>query len=73
MVKINYDEITLWVEENKPKNSLSILKQAKENISPLRDQINLDDTAVTCVAARPGMGKTSFMVYLALEYAQKKL
>ena len=68
---LSYDEITLWVEENKPKNSLPILKQATENISPLRDQINLDSAAVTCVAARPGMGKTSFLVHLALEYAQK--
>jgi replicative DNA helicase len=71
MVKINYDEITLWVEENKSKNSPSLLVQANEPLSALYGNIKLSGNAITCVAARPGMGKTSFLVHLALEYAQK--
>lgn len=32
--------------------------------------INLDESNLICIAGRPGMGKTSFALHLAQEYAK---
>ena len=43
----------------------------EENITMFNDLVKLDRGNLICIAARPGMGKTSLSIHMALEYAKK--
>lgn len=43
----------------------------EENIIMFNDLVKLDRGNLICIAARPGMGKTSLALHMALEYARK--
>ena len=46
------------------------MTQTAERKSQCYKNINLDDSNLICIAGRPGMGKTSFALFLAQEYAK---
>ena len=48
------------------------ITEHKENgITIFNDLVKLDRSNLICIAARPGMGKTSLALHMALEYAKK--
>ena len=47
------------------------IESKEDNITMFNDSVKLDRGNLICIAARPGMGKTSLAIHMALEYAQK--
>ncbi len=43
----------------------------ENNIADFHDLVKLDRNNLICIASRPGMGKTSLALHMALEYAKK--
>ena len=50
--------------------SLKFSDEERE-ISLLEDLVWVDRSNLICIAARPGMGKTSLTLHMALEYTKK--
>ena len=48
-----------------------ITEPKENNITMFSDLVKLDRGNLICIAARPGMGKTSLALHMALEYAKK--
>ena len=50
----------------------TFIESAKGNgVTMFNDLVKLDRGNLICIAARPGMGKTSLALHMALEYAKK--
>jgi len=43
----------------------------ENNITMFNNLVKLDRSNLICIAARPGMGKTSLALHMALEYSKK--
>ena len=48
-----------------------LTESEKSNVTMFNDLVKLDRGNLICIAARPGMGKTSLALHMALEYAKK--
>ena len=48
-----------------------LTESEKSNVTMFNDLVKLDRGNLICIAARPGMGKTSLAIHMALEYAKK--
>jgi len=48
-----------------------ITEPEKSNVTMFNNLVKLDRSNLICIAARPGMGKTSLALHIALEYAKK--
>lgn len=48
-----------------------ITKTEESGVTIFKNLVKLDRGNLICIAARPGMGKTSLTLHMALEYAKK--
>ena len=48
-----------------------LIEPEKSNITMFNDLVKLDRGNLICIAARPGMGRTSLALHMALEFAKR--